>query len=130
MDLPDTDLFLGLEHGDKGRGGLSCAGLIADAEGALPGRILVGGVPVDVPILGGSEGSNRCFLMLAPDPSLAYDFVSRREQPSPQGHAMRGDPLDWHRAAGDRSCGCSSVVERHVANVNVVSSNLITRSNF
>jgi hypothetical protein len=27
-----------------------------------------------------------------------------------------------------RVCGCSSVVERHVANVNVVSSNLITRS--
>ncbi len=26
-----------------------------------------------------------------------------------------------------RKCGCSSVVERHVANVNVVSSNLITR---
>jgi hypothetical protein len=25
-------------------------------------------------------------------------------------------------------CGCSSVVERHVANVNVVGSNLITRS--
>ncbi len=30
-------------------------------------------------------------------------------------------------AAKNRICGCSSVVERHVANVNVVSSNLITR---
>ena len=28
---------------------------------------------------------------------------------------------------GDWKCGCSSVVERHVANVAVVSSNLITR---
>ncbi len=35
------------------------------------------------------------------------------------------DIRDTHNAI--RVCGCSSVVERHVANVNVVSSNLITR---
>ena len=32
------------------------------------------------------------------------------------------------RVLSDSVCGCSSVVEHHVANVRVVSSNLITRS--
>ena len=43
--------------------------------------------------------------------------------------AMRS-PISIMRHAFEKQCGRSSVVEHHVANVNVVSSNLIARSNF
>ena len=75
-----------------------------------------------------------------PNCLMARRFESFREYQiqlswKPDGHAMRvmkhlDDPAGGSRRKKPSLCGYSSVVERHVANVNVVSSNPTSRSNF
>src|SRR3990167_3798266 len=61
--------------------------------------------------------SLRKFSMLV----VVHFWISVRKEKFPCGNVLT--ELDWRV----RKCGCSSVVEHHVANVRVVSSNLITR---